>query len=77
MKLLVSALALTLTLLSGCISSSNPNPPARTTVVVPPNSAGEDHRGGAAELEHHRCLPGWIATALQLMGGLRHEQGRS
>ena len=38
MKLLVSALALTLTLLSGCISSSNPNPPARTTVVVPPNS---------------------------------------
>lgn len=38
--------------------------------------AGEDHRGGAAELEHHRCLSGWIATALQLMG-LRHEQGRS
>jgi ABC-type Fe3+-hydroxamate transport system substrate-binding protein len=25
-------------LLSGCISSSNPSPPAKTTVVVPPSN---------------------------------------
>ncbi|MGO9948676.1 MAG: hypothetical protein ACLPWG_17705 [Steroidobacteraceae bacterium] len=37
MKVL-SAFALALTILSGCISSSNPSPPAKTTIVVPPNS---------------------------------------
>jgi PBP1b-binding outer membrane lipoprotein LpoB len=37
MKIL-SALALTATLLSGCISSGSPNPPQKTTVVVPAGS---------------------------------------
>jgi hypothetical protein len=37
MKML-SALLITVGMLSGCISSSSPPPPAKTTVVVPPNS---------------------------------------
>jgi len=37
MKLLISML-LAVSMLSGCISSSNPSPPAKTTVVVPQNS---------------------------------------
>jgi hypothetical protein len=37
MKALIVSLGL-VGLLSGCISSSNPSPPAKTTVVVPQNS---------------------------------------
>jgi hypothetical protein len=37
MKVLVSMLV-AMSALSGCISSSNPEPPAKTTVVVPQNS---------------------------------------
>jgi hypothetical protein len=37
MKIL-SALAFTAVLLSGCISSGSPNPPAKTTIVVPEGS---------------------------------------
>lgn len=34
----LGAVALLSGMLSGCISSSNPSPPAKTTVVVPANS---------------------------------------
>jgi len=37
MKVL-SGLLVAVSMLSGCISSSNPSPPPKTTVVVPQNS---------------------------------------
>ncbi|HEX3913850.1 MAG TPA: hypothetical protein VHW71_10115 [Steroidobacteraceae bacterium] len=37
MKIL-SMLTVVAAMLCGCISSGSPNPPAKTTVVVPPNS---------------------------------------
>jgi outer membrane murein-binding lipoprotein Lpp len=37
MKIL-SALVMASAMLAGCISSGSPNPPAKTTVVVPANS---------------------------------------
>jgi hypothetical protein len=39
MKTLLSVLTATW-LMSGCISSSDPSPPAKTTVVVPPQNSG-------------------------------------
>jgi hypothetical protein len=38
MMKIITSLFLAASLLSGCISSSNPSPPAKTTVVVPQNS---------------------------------------
>ncbi len=35
----ISSLLLSVSLLTGCISSSSPPPPAKTTVVVPANSS--------------------------------------
>jgi PBP1b-binding outer membrane lipoprotein LpoB len=35
---IASCLLVAATLLSGCISSGDPNPPAKTTVVVPANT---------------------------------------
>jgi hypothetical protein len=39
MKVLASLLVAA-SMLTGCISSSHPSPPAKTTVVVPQNSGG-------------------------------------
>jgi hypothetical protein len=38
MKIL-PALAIVSAMLCGCISSGSPNPPAKTTVIVPPGSS--------------------------------------
>jgi hypothetical protein len=36
-----AAIALACSALAGCISSSSPNPPEKTTVVVPQNDSGK------------------------------------